>query len=185
MKWAFQTPLPTWWTPARSDPGPTQPQMPRHYTPEQHKTNNNKMRWWNWLFLFSEGKRDQKTTFNCIYSPEPGVFGRQDGCTKGYHRTRVLRLETPDLTTSLGCCPKAAQAWQSFWGSPAPHPLPPLHSRGDWDLRDRKLFGPQSYFRYFLWERKWKLIQEQGFTKEAICLLDYLFACQSLSYGTG
>lgn len=32
--------------------------------------------------------------------------------------------------------------------------------------------------------RKWKLIQEPRLTKEAICLLDYLFGCQGLSYGT-
>lgn len=87
----------------------------------------------------------------------------------------------------LGCSTqKWARPGRDLWGSPPLLPLPPpLRSRGYWDLRDRQLFGPQPHFRYFLWERKWKLIQEQGFTKEPICLLDYLFACQSLSYGTG
>lgn len=107
------------------------------------------------------------------------------GCTLGHRWTMDPKGRVPDLRTSCLDCTEVTQTWQRFvritW-TPSP---PPLHSRGNWDLRYRQLFGPQPYFRYFLRERKWKLIQEQGFTKEAICLLDYLFACQSLSYGTG
>ena len=87
--------------------GPTQPQTPGSCTPEKCKRNNSKTRWWNWLFLFSEGRWDCKTTLNCICSPEPWNFGGQDGCTWGHHRTRV---QDQSLRTSLGLDPKVAQA---------------------------------------------------------------------------
>lgn len=136
-------------------------------------------------FYFLMGDGTEKRLLIAYALPSSELFGNKVAVPWATTGPETLRLEPPELRTSLRYYPKAAQAQQGFWGSSIPLPLPPLHSRGDWDLRDRKLFGPQSYFQYFLWERKWKLIQEQGFTKEAICLLDYLFACQSLSYGTG
>lgn len=53
------------------------------------------------------------------------------------------------LELLLGSAPKRPKPDSASEGHLHPS-LPPLHSRGDWDLRDRKLFGPQSYFRYFL-----------------------------------
>lgn len=54
------------------------------------------------------------------------------------------------LELLLGALQKRPKPDRASEGHPYPLPLPPLHSRGDWELRDRKLFGPQSYFRYFL-----------------------------------
>lgn len=136
------------------------------------------------IFWREMGPKNRKTTFNCICSPRAWSLAEVRWLYPG---PEPWGWSPPDLRTSLGCgppkWPKPDRASNKGHLHPSSSPRSILGVTGT--SRDRKLFGPQSYFRYFLWERKWKLIQEQGFTKEAICLLDYLFACQSLSYGTG
>lgn len=133
-------------------PGPyPASQTPGHCKPEEYKRNNNKTCWWIQLCLFSGGRRDRKTTFNCVCSLEPQAFWRWVAVSWPTPRPETPRLEPSNLSTSLGVLPQSGLSLTELVrviGTPSPFPHSILGVTGD--LRDRKLFGPQSYFRYFL-----------------------------------
>lgn len=100
---------------------------------------------------FLERDGDRKTTFNCVCSLEPQAFWRRVAVSWPTPRPETPRLEPSNLSTSLGVLPQSGPSLTELVrviGTPNPFPHSILGVTGD--LRDRKLFGPQSYFRYFL-----------------------------------